>query len=477
MSDTIAAIATAPGAGGVGVIRLSGPQSSAVLQAMFRPWATEFSGYTPWKLYHGRVVDRKLATLDDALAVVMPGPRSFTGEDVVELHCHGGPALLDTVLEEVCSHGVRQAERGEFTRRAFLNGRMDLSQAEAVAELIAAPSKQGVRLAVGKLEGLLGQRMGHLRSELEWHRAQICLAVDFPDDEVEALNRNDFLLGVQHVRQAVDDLLAGVERTRCWREGITVALAGPVNAGKSSLMNALLGRTRAIVTPHAGTTRDYLEESVVLDGLHARLVDTAGLRVDAGSSAADVPESAACHTEASAAAPCSIEAEGIRLGQERAAEADVVLLVVDGETGQVIETNFSPERTILVWNKADRAQPDKVMHPAWFHTPCAARVLVSAKEGSGLENLAKQARSVALAGLGATEPEPDALAPNARQARSLRAAQAALADLAVDVDGGLPYELCSVRLEEAAHALGEVVGLDSTDDVLNRIFDTFCIGK
>lgn len=475
-ADTIAAIATAPGAGGVAVLRVSGPTARAVLTQVFHPAATAFLDYVPWKLTRGKVMDAQGYPLDDALAVFMPGPRTFTGEDVAELHCHGGPALVMAVLEELFRAGARQAERGEFTRRAFLNGRMDLNQAEAVAELIAAPTRQGVRLAVSKLDGLLSQRMATLRDQLENLRARLCVAVDFPDDEVDTLDPNDFVRQVEEVGSAVDLLLAGVERTRCWREGVRVALSGPVNAGKSSLMNALLGRNRAIVTPIPGTTRDFLEESVNLGGLPARLVDTAGLRCCA-------PLSRECsgkneNSENGENFVGSIESEGIRLGQVQVAQADVVLLLTDGAQGLVPESaHLAPSRVVLVWNKADLARPDKNQHKDWFSRPCAARVEVSAKTGAGIETLAATARTVALAGLEATEPDPNDVAPNARQATALRVAQEALGKLAVDVRGSLPYELCAVRLQEAAEALGEVVGLDSADDVLNRIFESFCIGK
>lgn len=465
-ADTIAAVATAPSAGGVGIVRVSGPVARAVLGRVFRPLASGFQDYEPWKLTRGRVVDAVGTALDDALAVFMPGPRTFTGEDVAELHCHGGVALLTAVLEEVFRAGARQAERGEFTRRAFLNGRMDLSQAEAVAELIAAPSRQGAQLAMGKLDGLLGSRVRELREILENLRARLCLAVDFPDDEVIPFDVPDFVQRVNAVCAAVVLLLAGVERARCWREGVDVALSGPVNAGKSSLMNALLGRGRAIVTPLPGTTRDFLEEPVNLAGLPARLVDTAGLR-PAPAQNLDMDDR-----------PDAVESEGIRLGQERVAGADVVLLLVDGCNGEVLwADHLVPERTILVWNKADVALPDPQIHVHWFAQACARRVVMSARTGQGLEELAVAAREVVLAGLDAAEPAPDELAPNARQARSLLAAKEALQALAVDVSNGLPYELCAVRLEEAAGAMGDVVGQDSPDDVLNRIFDTFCIGK
>ena len=341
-TDTIAAIATAPGAGGIGIVRVSGPGALPILEKLFAPAGK--GGYKPWILRRGRVQDTEGNTLDDSLAVFMPGPKTFTGEDVAEFQCHGGPVLLAAVLEACLCAGARLAERGEFTRRAFLNGRMDLTQAEAVAEMIAAPSKEGARLAAAKLDGVLGQRIGDLRERVEHLRAQICLAVDFPEEEVECLPQEGFLSAIADVKAAVASLLAGFERTRCWREGVTVALAGPVNAGKSSLMNALLGRQRAVVTEYPGTTRDFLEEPIQLAGLPVRLVDTAGLRET------DNPA----------------EAQGIQLGRSMIESADVVLLMVDGTEGTTPDTwallsELGPERTILVWNKSDSCHPSPAL--------------------------------------------------------------------------------------------------------------------
>lgn len=460
-SATIAAVATAPGAGGIGIVRVSGPESLPILEKLFRPAGK--GGYRPWTLRRGKIVDADGAALDDALAVFMPGPQTFTGEDVAEFQCHGGPILLEAVLTACLAYGARLAERGEFTRRAFLNGRMDLTQAEAVAEMIAAPSREGARLAAAKLDGVLGQRIAALRERLEHLRAQLCLAVDFPEEEVECLPQEGFLDATREVKDGIASLLAGFERTRCWREGITVALAGPVNAGKSSLMNAFLGRQRAVVTEYPGTTRDFLEESVRLAGLPARLVDTAGLRET------DNPA----------------EAQGIRLGRAMIASADVVLLMVDGTEGLTAKTRellaeMGPERTVLVWNKSDLATPP----PRWYETEtpgskegAAAHAVVSARSGEGLDALAESVRALALARSRGREPEPGEAVPNLRQAQSLGEARKELDALERDILGGIPYDLCAVRLEGAAAALAEITGLDTPDEVLNRIFASFCIGK
>lgn len=464
--ETIAAIATPPGPGGIGIIRLSGPSSSRILERLFRPARRNFSGFRPWMLHRGRVTDQNGQTLDDALAVFMPGPRTFTGEDIAELQCHGGPALLAAVLEACLAAGARLAERGEFSRRAFLHGRMDLAQAEAIAEMIVAPGGEGARLAATRLHGLLSRRITSLREKLEALRAQFCLAVDFPDDEVDVIAPEHFLTTIEEVDTALAALLAGFERSRCWREGILVALAGPVNAGKSSLMNAFLGRERAIVTEHPGTTRDFLEESVLLNGLPARLVDTAGLRET------DNPA----------------EAQGIRMGRSMIDAADVILLMVDGNLGitseqQSLLAEWGPERIILVWNKSDLVMPPAdwyVAPPACGDTPlpyAAAQAVVSAKTGEGLETLAAAIRTLALARGQSIELEPDTVVPNLRQADNLRRARSELTALTADIRNGIPYDLCAVRLESAASILGEITGLDTPEDVLNRIFASFCIGK
>lgn len=461
-ADTIAAVATAPGAGGVGVIRISGPKSHDILRSMFRPAGKSFRDFTPRMLHHGHVLDAEGREADDALVVFFPGPHSFTGEDCAEIQGHGGPAVLAALLDSVLSRGARMAERGEFTRRAFLNGRMDLSQAEAVAEIIAAPSREGVYLASAKLDGLLGRRVEALRERLEYLRQRVCLAIDFPDEEGECLPPQEFTAIADEVAAGIRALLAGYERARCWREGALVVLAGRVNAGKSSLMNAFLGRERAIVTEKPGTTRDYLEEQTTLAGLPVRLVDTAGLRD---------------HSED------SIELEGMRRGRELAKNARCVLLVLDGslsrEAGNLDDAfraegalvdELGPERCLVVWNKADLCPLPESAHR--FH---GADVLpVSARSGEGVDELAAAIRRLCLKD---ETPEEGDIAPNLRQASQLRRALEALEDLKKAIALSVPPDLCSIHLETASAHLADITGLNSTEDTLNAIFSSFCIGK
>jgi len=474
-ADTIAAIATAPGEGAVGVVRLSGPLCKEILKTIFRPSSRHFQDFIPRTLHHGHIVDSEGRAVDEVLAVFFPGPHSFTGEDAAEIQGHGGPAVLRAVLETVLDHGsrleaetrgvVRQAERGEFTRRAFINGRMDLARAEAVAELVAAPCPEGARLALAKLEGLLGKKVQELRDRLEQARQRVCLAVDFPEEEAECLPPDLFLTEIREVADGVRALLAGYQRARCWREGALVVLAGPVNAGKSSLMNALLGRPRALVADVPGTTRDYLEESTTFDGLPVRLMDTAGLRDDE-------------YAEADA-----VEQEGIRRGREMMETAQAVLVVLDGaraaehsRTDEFFAAEFAlirrlgPDRCVAVWNKADVIPSPGCLQGLPEETPL---VEVSARTGQGLESLVRTAVRVC----NAAPPQTGDMAPNLRQARCLEKALTELQALEDDIMAGMPPDLCGLRLEGAVSHLADITGLNSAEETLNAIFADFCIGK
>jgi tRNA modification GTPase len=455
--DTIAAIATAAGPGAVGVIRLSGPRAGELAAALFRSAAPRFAGFVPRSLHHGQLVDAQGRVLDEALAVFMPGPGSFTGEDVAELHCHGGPALLRAVLEELLDRGARLALPGEFSRRAFLNGKLDLAQAEAIAEAIAAPTRAAAQLAQLKLSGALSRRIASVRSRLEDLRARLCLAVDFPDEDVECLPPAELVAGGDAAVAALDALLAGVERARAWREGLLAVLTGSVNAGKSSLMNALLGRSRALVSSMPGTTRDYIEEPLDLSGLLVRLADTAGLR----SFGAD-----------------DIEFQGQEAARRLLAEADLVVYVLDaslppGDAEEKALSGLEPGRSLVALAKADLPEdPAARRLLAGLNLAC---VRTSARTGEGLEALCAAMREGLLAGAG--EPDSDAAAPNARQAANIRRARAELCALSQEASTGLPYDVLATRLDAACRELAQITGEIAPDDVLNAIFSRFCIGK
>jgi tRNA modification GTPase len=455
--DTIAAVATPSGTGGVGIVRISGSKSRETAMSMFRPAAESFDGPTPYRLHYGHFLDADGNVIDEGLLAYMPGPKSFTAEDVVELNCHGGRAVTASVLESALSRGARLAERGEFTYRAFLNGRMDLTQAEAVAELIHAPSKAALHLARTRLSGALGSRIDTLRNRLEHLRKELCVAVDFPEEDVECLPPERISAVSREVREDVEALIASFERTKAWREGALVVLAGLVNAGKSSLMNALLGHDRAIVTDTPGTTRDYLEESVTLGGMTVRLADTAGIRDSEDN----------------------VERAGIERSRELMEQADLILYVVDASetiTDEDVDAAVAldPSKTIAVFNKYDlpEAQP-----PAWkvFKRFMIDIVKVSVKSGRNMDTLAD--KIVERLGSGESQPDPDETVPNARQAETLRRAAQELAALETDATAGLPHDLLGVRLEAACDAMASITGRIAPDEVLNAVFDSFCIGK
>ncbi len=496
--DTIAAIATVPGAAAVAVVRISGPLSREILSRLFKPAYPAFNGFKPRFMHYGHIlaapkeVTRAASTpaspdaaaapapnrggrvIDEVLAVFMPGPATFTGEDIAEIHGHGGPAVAAAVLAAVLAAGARPAEPGEFTRRAFLNGRLDLSQAEAVAECIAARSEEALDFAQAKLDGLLGARVRELRERLRALCAELTVAVDFPEEDVEILPRETLAAEIDAALKACADLDAGYERARLMRQGALVVLAGQVNVGKSSLLNALLGRERAIVTPHPGTTRDFLEETLDLKGLPVRLVDTAGLRE----------------------ARDPVEEEGLRRARELIAAADLVLWVTDIEhnpadpimAAEAEEfAKLAPGKIMGVLNKIDLRPPVRAgfdpLFPAETHAPGedapqnTGWLEVSARTGQGLEELAAAVRARLLAEEANTPPLDAAPVPNLRQHLILARAMEELQDLSADAKAGLPYDLLGVRAETAGAVLAEITGEITSDDVLDLIFAEFCLGK
>lgn len=471
--DTIAAIATPLGLGGIAVLRISGPDARRILQRLFvsrqspesSPASRSPFSFQPRYMHYGSALDAEGAILDAVLAVFMPGPHSATGEDVGEIHCHGGTGVTSALLEAAMAAGARLAEPGEFTRRAFLNGRMDLAQAEAVAELISARSREGVRLASAKLDGVLSQEVNAVREKLDAMRMQITLAVDFSDEDAELLSQAGFSASLLDALAAIDRLLAGFRRARLWREGALAVLAGRVNVGKSSLLNALLGRERAIVSDTPGTTRDYIEESIVIKGMPLRLMDTAGLR-----QGGDV-----------------VEEEGIRRSRGLADEADVILFVLDArENLHPEETDFLQKHArrlqdgtlLLVLNKVDTvterpsAMPDELLGMLTTG-PCYA---VSAKHGQGLDALSEGIR-MALLRLSDSGDSSGDIAPNLRQSLLLERAGTELRALKDALESGYPADILSVHLESAAEFLNAVTGYSSTEDLLDSIFASFCIGK
>lgn len=457
--DTIAAQATPPGRGGVGIIRVSGPASRDLAERLFVPARPGFAGLRPYRLHHGRLRGPDGRVLDEAMAAFMPGPGSYTGEDTVELYCHGSPVVLSAVLAACYALGARPALAGEFTKRAFVNGRLDLSQAEAVAELIAARAAPEAELALARLDGAMGRTARDLGEALDRLRAGVCLAVDFPEEDVECLSPEDFAAGVTEVMARLDALAAANRRARPFRQGARAALFGRVNAGKSSLFNALLGRNRALVADRPGTTRDYLEEELDLGGLPVRLTDTAGLgRTDD-----------------------DLERAGQDLGLDLIRSADLGLYVVDGARpleadpeAEAVLAALPPDRVLVVVTKAD-LPPGDPDPEARLRRRGLATVRLSSRTGQGLDTLVSAMRERVLAGDGGLDP--DVPAPSDREAASLAAAREELEGLLADIRAGVPYDLLGVRLETACRHLADITGETTPEAVLNAVFSRFCIGK
>lgn len=440
--DTIAAIATAPG-GGIGIVRLSGPRAAEIVGRLARPWPPRPQSH---KLQRAVVHDPATgARIDEVLAVVMRGPKSYTGEDVAELQGHGGPLVLQRVLQAALDAGARLAEPGEFTRRAFEAGRIDLSRAEAVAALIGARSERALRAAQAMNAGALAERIARLRQQLVARLAELEGALDFPEDAGDAAGE-----------AAVGEALGGISREMAvlaasWRPALfrpaEVALVGRVNAGKSSLLNALAGEERAIVDEGPGTTRDAVAAEVVLDGVTVTLVDTAGERAE----------------------PERLERRGLELGRARAARADLVVLVVDGAVGfgEIERARWDAigGPKLIAWNKRDLA--------AAAGLPAEATVVeTSALTGGGVEALGR-----AIARAVAGEPEDHVAVVSERQAEALRDGADTLARASALLIAGEPAEVAAVEARRALDALGRVTGETVDADVLDAIFARFCIGK
>lgn len=453
-NDTIAAISTPPGEGGVGIVRLSGPDAVRIAAQVFASSrGADLSTAKRQRVFHGHVVDEAGLPIDEVLVHRMRAPHSYTAEDVIEINTHGGAAPLRAVLDTVLRRGARLARPGEFTRRAFENGRIDLAQAEAVIDLVRARSDAALRAANAVAGGALSREMYTLRDTLANALARVEAAVDFPEDDLPELVDDALFEGLQDARARMARLLDSARAGRLYRDGAAVAIVGRPNVGKSSLFNALLRDTRAIVSPMPGTTRDRIEEDASIGGMPLRLVDTAGMR----------------------ATEDAVEQAGVDLARAALREADAVLFVVDASSPVCDEDRVIAEElltasvpVIVARNKADLACPLPHPEPEGFSEGC----LVSAVTGAGLEALeAALARALLGAALGADTPMISRL----HQADSLRRAKQCL-ERALDCRSVSP-ELLAFELREALAALGEITGETTPEDLLDIIFGQFCIGK
>ncbi len=448
-TTTIAAIATPPGRGGVGVIRLSGPKSYAIAEALTQKQLPKarFAGFRQFYEASGEV-------MDEGLVICFPNPNSFTGEDVVELQGHGGPVIQNALLARLLELGATAAKAGEFSMRAFENGKLDLVQAEAIADLIDATSQAAARSAVRSLQGAFSTKVNTVLEKLIHLRLHVEAAIDFPEEEIDFLADGKILALLDDVASSVTAVQQSARQGQLLREGLQVVIAGKPNAGKSSLLNALAGIERAIVTDIAGTTRDVLHEKITLNGLPITLTDTAGLR-----ETGDV-----------------VEKEGIRRAIKEIEQADLLLLVYDLSQGedplQLAQEYFAdhlePKRLMLIGNKADLTGAEAVIgdYQGFRH------ITVSAKQETGVQSLID-----AITAHAGFQPEENTFIARTRHLDAMKRTQYYLAEAReqlVDYHAG---ELVAESLRLAQNALGEITGDFSADDLLGKIFGSFCIGK
>ncbi|GFZ88869.1 tRNA uridine-5-carboxymethylaminomethyl(34) synthesis GTPase MnmE [Dyella caseinilytica] len=442
--DTIAAIASAPGAAGVGVVRVSGPQAPNIAQTLLS------KAPSPRHVHFAAFRDAAGELIDRGLLLYFPAPASYTGEHVLELQGHGSTVLLDALLRRTCELGARLARPGEFTERAFLNGKLDLAQAEAVADLIAARSQTGARAALQSMEGVFSRKVDALLKALIILRVHIEAAIDFPEEEIDFLADPAITQQLEALRTQLADLLREARRGVRLNDGLRIAIVGRPNAGKSSLLNALAGSERAIVTDIAGTTRDVLRESISLDGIALELADTAGLR--------DTHD--------------PVESEGVRRAHNERTRADAVLLVTDkqhadADLAWLKDLPAGVERIVVI-NKIDldgkHAHEEQHADAKWLW--------LSVKTGEGLETLRKHLKQLAGAGGG-----EGAFSARRRHVLALERVADHLTHTAKVLADTRAGELAAEELRQAQHALGEITGTYTSDDLLGAIFSSFCIGK
>jgi tRNA modification GTPase len=451
-NDTIAAIATPPGAGAIAVIRISGPGAIAAADRAFRGSAP-LCNAPSHTVHYGHVVDESGVVVDDVLAAVFVGPRSYTGEDVVEISCHGGLVVTEEVFAAILGAGARQAEPGEFTRRAFLNGKMDLSQAEAVGALISASSRNARRASLEQLHGRLADSVGTIRDELTRLCALLEIDLDFSEEGLSIVSQEEIAGKMRECRGRLENMAETFNSGRLYRDGVSAVIIGAPNVGKSSLFNALLRENRAIVTAIPGTTRDFLEESVTIGGVLFKLTDTAGIRESSDPA----------------------EAEGIRRSRRAVEHADIVLHVLDASAPSQGSLDVSVltehQKLITVWNKIDSAGERAGSSPA----STAHQVSISARTGEGVHELSETL--VGCIKTDTTEPTGGVQVTTQRHWRAIRTAIERMDDGLASLAAGRTNEFIAFDVREAAASLGEITGIVSSEDVLNSIFASFCIGK
>ena len=457
VKDTIAAISTPPGAGGIGIIRVSGPGSEEIGRLLFKS-RRKVEHFRTHHLYHGDIVSPEKGTvLDEVLITIMRKPHSYTGEDVLEINCHGGPVILQAILSEVIKAGARHAEPGEFTRRAFLNNRLDLSQAEAVSDMIMARTDRGLDLAITQLKGNLSKRTEAFRSSIIDILAFLETSIDFPEEDIEVPPAPELAGRIQVIIDNLRELLSTYSEGKVYRDGISAVIIGKPNVGKSSLLNRLLGEKRVIVASTPGTTRDFIEEVINIKGIPLRLTDTAGIR-DAEN---------------------IIEKEGIEIVRGKLSSADIIIMVLDGsekltrEDLGIIKKNRH-RNCVLVINKSDLPHMlnDQELNSL---LPSIKPLRISAKYGDGIPSLKEHIHSLIISKT--DDHRSEIIITNLRHKTALEKTVKLLSKARENMLEGISPEFAVLDLRESLESMGEIVGETINEDVLDRIFATFCIGK
>lgn len=459
--DTIAAISTPLGEGGIGIVRLSGKDSIDVVERIFTsPKKRLLRDARSYGLVFGYIHDPSTGEkIDEVLITVMRSPHSYTREDIVEINCHSGMVTLRGILELVLKEGTRLADPGEFTKRAFINGRVDLSQAEAVLDLIRSKTDESRRIAMEQLQGGLSERIITLRDKLKDLCALVEAYIDFPEEEIEIDSRDEIATSIEEIMKELQKLLKTYDEAKFFREGLSTAIVGRPNVGKSSLLNALLQRDRAIVTPLPGTTRDVIEEFLNINGLPLRIMDTAGIR--------DVQN--------------AVEKEGVKRSLQSIENADIVVAVFDrseslqNEDFEILE-KIKNKKSIIIMNKCDLPAASDKSAIASNLSPCTLHILdISALTGAGLEELKNRIFTSSLKDW--REEKEGVLVTNLRHKIAIENAEASLGRALSGFGENKPLEIIALELRDSLDRLGEIVGAVTTEDILDSIFKNFCIGK
>lgn len=455
-TDTIAAIATAMTNSGIGIVRMSGDEAFEIIQKIYKGKKEKYfqkeKGYT---IHYGYIVDGE-ETIDEVLVMIMRGPHSFTGEDTVEINCHGGVYVMKRILETVIKYGARPAEPGEFTKRAFLNGRMDLSQAEAVIDVIHSKNEYALKSSVSQLKGTVHQKIKKIREEILYHTAFIETALDDPEHISVDGYGGELKVVVDKLLKELKALLISSDNGRIIKEGIKTVIVGKPNAGKSSLLNVLVGEDRAIVTDIEGTTRDVLEESIQLQGISLNIMDTAGIR-----NTEDI-----------------VEKIGVDKAKEHANEADLIIYVVDAsrnldENDMEIIQMIQDKKAVILLNKSDLATVvSKDMLKSYIEKPM---IEISAKEESGIKELEQTLKDMFFHGDISFNDE--VYITNIRHKAAIQDAYDSLEKVNISIENNMPEDFYSIDLLDAYESLGSITGETIGEDLVNEIFSKFCMGK